>query len=99
MDGSGFNVVPDDLRSAGSSIAGALRGADGFTLDSSGASAYGHDALGLTVADFCSTVRHAVHGFAQDAGTAGEALGIAARDYAETDSSAGQTITQSSGGL
>lgn len=94
MSESGFNTVPDDLRTASSAIARAVDGMTGFTLEDSGPDAYGHGGLHTTIADFCATVRRSVHTCGQDANAAGKALGSAAGAYEDADSDAGQTITR-----
>lgn len=97
MSASGFNAVADDLRLAASSVGAALDGAAGFTMESNGANAYGHDALHATMQKLCSTLPRAVQVSGLDAAAAGEALGVAARAYTDSDEQAELGLNRAAG--
>lgn len=90
--GDGFHVDPGDLTATGSTIQDAVGAMRTTGLSSSSAEVYGHEALHLTVLDFCSTVQKSVGMFREQADTTGEALSVAANAYLNCDNGAAQQI-------
>ncbi len=89
MDGFGFDVIPDDLHTAASSIENAVgRLGRAFVEEVGGGADYGHDGLHGALTELLSATRGHIDGCRRDAGLAGEALRLNSGTYTGTDGNA-----------